>query len=96
MSIVYGIRPIGKLEEQKDILECFRRNEAFKVNSGSGPFRIFIWKLEASGEGWNFKGRVSITEVEGYYCPRTQVGVLVFLQEQKVKVELRDVPSLLR
>jgi hypothetical protein len=86
MSIVYSMKPNGKLIEEHDIELMFKAKAPFKINCASGPFRIFIVTLKRFEEGFRYSGNVADCEVEGFYNPLEKKGTIIFGQTKKSAV----------
>lgn len=89
MSIVYSMKPNGKLIEEHNIEYVFKANAPFKINCASGPFRIFIFELKSFEEGFRYKGNVADCSVEGFYNPLEKKGTIIFGQTKKSAVLVR-------
>lgn len=88
MSLVYSMVPIGRTPAEKDMTFMFREKAPFKINCGSGAFRIFLTeiKIAPDRDGFMYKGTVSDCTVEGFYNPSEKRGTIIFGQPVKVKV----------
>jgi len=89
MSLIYSMKPNGKLIEEHDIEHVFKAKAPFKINCASGPFRIFIVELKRFEEGFRYSGNVADCAVEGFYNPLEKKGTIIFSQQKKSAVAVR-------
>lgn len=83
MALVYSMKPIGKLIEERDMELMFRMKAPFKINCASGPFRIFIVTLVKEDGGFRYVGTVADNSVEGFYNPLEKKGTIIFMPKPK-------------
>lgn len=86
MALVYSMKPIGKTEPERDMVFMFKEKAPFKINCGSGVFRIFVKRIEVHPDGYYYGGTVSDCDVEGFYNPAEKRGTIIFLQKEKAVV----------
>jgi hypothetical protein len=81
MSIVMAFKASGEHESERDVCFALRAVAPFKIDCASGPFRVFVEKVELHTDGFAFEGTVSNNSVKGVYNPNKEAGVICFYKE---------------
>ena len=81
MSIVMAFKASGEEKSDRDICYTFRRLAPFNIDCASGPFRIYVSKIELHDDGFAFEGTAANNGVKGVYNPNKEAGVICFYNE---------------
>lgn len=90
MAIVMGFKARGEHESERDVCFSFRVLAPFKIECASGPFNVYVDKVELHDDGFAFEGTVSENTIKGVYNPSKEAGVICFYNEvlQRKKVNM--------